>query len=69
MPCAPPSCDMDPVYIACVICGHVRYKQVREKFRICKCNSDKNLINTATFNQDKVFTGIADRLKEKEKDC
>ena len=35
-PCAPPSCNKDPETLPCIICGNVRHKGMREKYRICE---------------------------------
>ena len=65
-PCAPPSCDKDPSTLPCVICGHVRHRTVRDKFRICEYDSCSKFIEAAKHNQDEVFTRIADRLQDDE---
>ena len=64
--CAPPSCEQDPRTFPCVVCGNVKHKKCREKFRICEYDSAKKLIDAAMHNQDEVFIRIADRLKDDE---
>ncbi|KAL8619946.1 hypothetical protein ACOMHN_015228 [Nucella lapillus] len=69
VPCAPPSCDRDPKTLPCVICGNLKTKGCREKYRICEYDSAKKLIEAAKHYQDEVFTRIADRLGDSEGDC
>jgi len=65
VPCAPPSCDKDLKLLLCVICRNVKHKRC-DKYRICEYDNAKKLIDATKYNQDSVFTRIANRLKDDE---
>lgn len=62
----PPSSDKDPNKLPCVICGKIKHKDSRMKYRFCEYESATKFIGAARHNQDDVFTRIADRLLDNE---
>lgn len=41
----------------CVICGQIKYKGEREKFRMSECVRAQKFLQASVYFQDKVFTG------------
>ena len=68
-PCEPPSSKKNPNDFACTKCGFVKHKGVRAKEKLCEKERTIKFIKAVKFNQDTVFTRVADRLRDDEDQC
>ena len=60
--CASPWCAMDPRTSLFLECTNVEHKKYQDKFKICKYDNAKKLIDAGKHSKDEVYIQIAERL-------